>query len=124
MLEVVKLIHSINAANQRDPPQTAVRGDDLRHHSLAWLDLAVQAPDGNLLVTLETESLPGRSLLEAQRKHPHADEVGAVNALKRLADDRANAEQVGALGGPITRGARAVFLAGEHDQRHPVFLVA
>src|SRR6476620_6817609 len=113
MFEVVKLIYSINAANQRDPPQTAVRGDDLRHHPLARLDLAVQAPDGNLLVALEAERLPGRSLLEAQRKHPHPDEIGAVDALERLADDGADAEQGGALGSPIARGARAVFLAGE-----------
>src|SRR5262249_8629124 len=102
-LEVVKLIHSINAANKRDPPQPTVRGDDLRHHPLARLDLTVQAPDGNLLVALEIERLPGRSLLEAEWEHSHPNEIGAVNALERLANDGGDAEQVGALGGPIAR---------------------
>ena len=47
-----------------------------------------------------------------------------MDALERLADDRADAEQVGALGRPVARGAGAVFLAGEDDQRNLLLLVA
>jgi hypothetical protein len=55
---------------------------------------------------------------ELQRQNAHADEVRAVNALEALGDDGADAEQLGSLGGPVARGAGAVFLAGENDERH------
>ena len=57
---------------------------------------------------------------ELQRKHAHADQVRAVDALEALGDDRADAEQHGALGRPVARAAGAIFLAGEDDERRPV----
>ena len=78
----------------------------------------------DLLVALEAERLPGRAFLEHQRHHAHADQVGAMDALERLRDHRAHAEQDGALGRPVARRAGAVFLAGEHHQRHVLGLVA
>jgi hypothetical protein len=36
-----------------------------------------------------------------QRQHAHADQVGPVDALEGLDQDRAHAEQQGALGGPV-----------------------
>src|SRR5262245_30708550 len=124
VLEVVEFIHGVDPAYQRDPPQATIRGDDLGHHPLAWLDLAMQPTDGNLLVALEAERLPGGALLETEGEHPHADQVGAVDALERLAYHGANAEQIGALGGPVARGAGAVLLPREDDQRHLVVAVA
>ena len=43
---------------------------------------------------------------------------------KLSAIDGAHAEQPRALGRPVARGAGAVFLAGEDDQRHALGLVA
>ena len=40
-----------------------------------------------------------------------------MDALKALGDHRAHAKQSRALGGPIARGAVAIFGAGEHDER-------
>ena len=44
-----------------------------------------------------------RAVLEHERHDAHADEVGAVDALEALRDDGLDAEQVGALGGPVAR---------------------
>ena len=55
----------------------------------------------HLLVALEPEALPRGVTLERQRQHAHAHEVRAVDALEGLGDDRAHAEQVGALGRPV-----------------------
>ncbi len=46
-----------------------------------------------------------------------------MDALERLGDHRADAEQQRALGRPVARGARAVLLAREHDERRPGRLV-
>ena len=40
-----------------------------------------------------------------------------MNALEALGDDHLHAEQAGALGGPVTAGTGAVFLAGDNDER-------
>ena len=61
---------------------------------------------------------------ELQRQHAHADEVRAVDALVGLGDDGADAQQRGALGRPVARGAGAVLLAGQHDQRDALGRVA
>src|SRR6478735_7879740 len=58
--------------------------------------------------------LAGRVL---QRDDAHADEVGAVDALVALGDDGLDAEQARALGGPVARGAGAVLLARQDDER-------
>ena len=58
-----------------------------------------------------------------QRQHAHPDQVGAVDALVRLGDDGAHAEQRGALGGPVAARAAAVLLAGQDDQRGALGLV-
>src|SRR5665647_1350428 len=83
----------------------------------------MQAPNRDLFVTLQTERLPGGAFLEYQRHHAHADQVGAVYALKRLGNDRTDAEQHGSLGGPVARRAGAVFFAAENHQRHFVGLI-
>ena len=55
---------------------------------------------------------------ELQRDDAHADQVGAVDAFERLGDDRADAQQAGALGRPVPRRPRPVLLAAQHDQRN------
>ena len=46
-----------------------------------------------------------------------------MDALEALGDDRAHAEEARTLGRPVAGRARAVFLAGEHDQRPTLGLV-
>ena len=65
--------------------------------------------------------LPGAEL---EREHTHADEVRPVDALERLRDHRAHAEQLRALRGPVARAPGAVLLAREHDERHAFVGVA
>ena len=122
--EVIELVDGIDAADQRNALQAAVGRDDLGDKPLMRLEIGVQSAERHLLVALQAERLPGRALLEYQRHHAHADQIGAMDAFKRLRDHRAHAEQDRALGGPVARGAGAVFLAGEYDQRHVLALVA
>src|SRR5699024_3329789 len=73
--------------------------------------------DGEGLGAVEPERLSRLAGGELQRQDAHADEVRAVDALEALSDDGLDAEQLRALGGPVTRGSRAVLLATEDDQR-------
>jgi len=57
---------------------------------------------------------------ELQRQDAHADEVGAVDALEAPGDHGADAEQQGALRGPVARAAATVELAGDDDERDAV----
>src|SRR5256885_1704107 len=68
---------------------------------------------------VEAERVRVRPLFELQRKHAHANEVRAMDALETLRDHRAHAEELGALGGPIAGGAGAVLLAGDNYERRP-----
>jgi len=45
-----------------------------------------------------------------------------MDALEALGDDRLDAKQDGALGRPVARGAGAIFLAGDDDERVPAAL--
>ncbi|MBV9288192.1 MAG: aconitate hydratase AcnA, partial [Hyphomicrobiales bacterium] len=62
--------------------------------------------------------------LELQRQHAHVHEVAAVDALETFGEHGFDAEQTWPLSGPVARGAGAVFLAGEYDERNLVGLVA
>ena len=61
---------------------------------------------------------------ELERQDAHPDEVGAVDPLVALGDDRPDPEQRRALGRPVARRARAVLAAGEDDERHALGRVA
>ena len=43
----------------------------------------------------------GLAVAELERQHAHADEVRTVDALEALGDHGADAEEQGALGGPV-----------------------
>src|SRR5690606_4718026 len=53
---------------------------------------------------------------ELQRQHAHAHEVRPVDALVAPGDDRLDAQQVRALGGPVAARAHAVVVTGQHDR--------
>ena len=46
-----------------------------------------------------------------------------MDALEALGHDGFHAEKVGALGGPVTARAGAVFLAGKDDERNSVSFI-
>ena len=98
------------------------RGD---RHLLGQLALVehVEPGDGEALTSREPEALDRVALVELQRHHAHADEVGAVDALEALRDHGAHAEQRRALGRPVAAAPRSVFSAGQHDQRHVLLRV-
>src|SRR4051794_9433967 len=94
---IFQLVEGIDPAQQGYAAQRAVAGHDLRGQLLARLEVALQASDRYLLVTLQPERRPRIAALEGQRQHAHTDQVGAVDALKALADHGANPEQPRAL---------------------------
>ncbi len=49
---VFELVQGIDAAQQRNAGERAVAGHDLRRQRLARLEIALQAPDRDLLVAL------------------------------------------------------------------------
>src|SRR4051794_20453082 len=59
--------------------------------------------DRERLLTGQPEGLGVLSLGVLQREHAHADQVRAVDPLVGLRDDRLDAEQRRALGGPVAR---------------------
>ena len=63
------------------------------------------------------------ALRELQRQDAHSDEVGAVDALVTLSDNRLDTEQLGAFGSPVTRGTRTVLLTTQDDQRDALLAV-
>src|SRR5260370_24455719 len=104
---IVELIEGIDAAQQRNALHRTVAGGDLRRQFLPRLQVTLQSPYGYRLVTLQPNRLPGCAVLEGQRQHAHADEIGAMDALEALADHGADAEQPGFLRGPVARRAVA-----------------
>src|SRR5690606_26059647 len=92
------------------------RGDFDRPGDATLVELG-DASEREGLRTGQAEGVGVLALGELQRDDAHADEVRAVDALVRLSDDGLDAEQRGALGGPVARRARAVLLAGQDDQR-------
>src|SRR5690606_20715728 len=72
------------------------------------------------LATGDAKRLPAVGSLELEGQHAHADQVRAVDAFEAAGDDRLGAEQLGALGGPVARRARAVLLAAEDDGGYAV----
>jgi len=54
--------------------------------SIARLDAGGETGKIEQLAAVETKSLAGHAILELQRQHAHAHEVGAVDALEALGD--------------------------------------
>ena len=80
---------------------------------LARPQICVHTADSDLSRRLSVRATATTAFLEHQWQHAHADEIGAMDALKTLRDHRADAEQNRALGGPVARRSGAVFLARE-----------
>src|SRR5690606_9296946 len=91
VLEVFELVERIDAADERHFLHRAVRIGDPCGHPGARLEIC-QPLDGYRLVALEAEFLPARIFGEDEGDDTHANEIGAVDALKGAGDDRAYAE--------------------------------
>ena len=57
-----------------------------------------------------------------QRKHAHANEIGAVNPLEAFGNHGFHAKQAGAFGGPIAGASHAIVGATDHDHDSAVSL--
>src|SRR5699024_6519238 len=82
-----------------------------------------QAGDVEGLGAVQAQAFGVFAVNEGQRQHAHADQVGAVDALVAFGNHGLDAEQARALGRPVARGAGAVFLAGNDNQRRAVVAV-
>src|SRR3712207_4557553 len=85
--EVLDLVERIDPAHERHFFDGAVRGRDLSRQLLTRLQVARQPADRDGLVALQPKARPRRVALEHERRHAHADEVRAVDALKALRDN-------------------------------------
>src|SRR5437868_13102394 len=83
--EVLELVERIDAAEQWHPLERSVTAVDFRREFLPRLEIALQATNRDLLVALQADRLPARIILKGQRQDAHADEIGAMDALKALA---------------------------------------
>src|SRR5215467_6330127 len=100
--EIVELVERIDRRAQGDRALLAARISDSGLEPLHRLDLGKPA-QAHGLVTLEVERSPRRTLGKHERKHTHADQVRAVDALEALGDHCADAQEPCALGGPVAR---------------------
>ena len=73
--------------------------------------------------TREPKRLRVLTVHELAGDHAHADEIRTMDTLEAFGDDGFDAEQHRAFGGPIARGARAVLLAREDDERRTGSLI-
>src|SRR3990172_2715698 len=120
---IVQLRRRVDAADHLKLTGRALVAHRLDAEFRPDLESVGDAGDVELLESAKPVGLEIFAGLEHQRHDAHADQVAAVNALEALGDNGFDAEQPRPLGGPIARGAGAVFLAGDDDQRHPLFLI-
>src|SRR4051812_44896617 len=123
---VVRLARGVDANRGLELVRALSVGRLDLHRHRAGRDAVVQlgdAGDRDRLLTGEPHVVGGLAARELQREHPHADQVGPVDPLVGLRDDRLDAEERRALRRPVARRARAVLLAGEDDEWDALALV-
>src|SRR5436305_4057420 len=107
--EILQLIERIDAAGQRhDLLPRAIGSANLDRKFLPGHQTALDPAQSDDLITLQSERAPGGALLEHQRHHAHADQLGTENALEAFGNHRADAEKTGAFRGPIARRPSAI----------------
>src|SRR5260370_12247453 len=120
---VVNLDGRINSQLDRLIDEGTALARDAQSDILTWRDIIGEPKRVEDFRAVQAQGLSGDAVRELQRKDAHPNKVRSVNALEALGDDGFHAAKACALGGPITAGARPVFLAGKDDQRDPVGLV-
>src|SRR5262249_51470043 len=115
VFEVENLVLGIDPAKRLDLLDAAIVASDAQIYAPPGCEFA-HARDGHSLGAGQLELIPAHAVEELQRQHAHADQVRAMDALEAFSDHSSHAKQARALGGPVARGAGAVFLAGEDDE--------
>ncbi len=122
MFDILDLDRGIDPALERDLLHRAIGIGDRAGHLLLRLD-RVQPLDRHAFLARQAQRLAGVTAGELERDNTHANEVGAVDAFETFGDHGLDAQQVGALGGPVAAGPGAVLFPAEDDKRRPLFLV-
>ena len=92
-------------------------------HVLVDRQVAALEVNGESLRAVKTVSIGALTILELERQDAHADQVASVDTLVALSDHSVDTLKVGALGSPITGGARAVLVSSEDNQLFASILV-
>ncbi|MDX6694663.1 MAG: hypothetical protein QOF02_2266 [Blastocatellia bacterium] len=118
VLVVVQFYRRVNAQGDGNFFGRAALASNDERDVLSRPDAVFKAGDVERLRAIESERLRARPFLELTRQDAHADQIAAMNALEALRDDGLHAEQARAFGRPVTRTARAVFVARKDDERN------
>src|SRR5205085_7540544 len=121
--EILNFSLRIQACEQVQALALAVAADDRAVELASRRHAAANGGDVDHLIAFEPERLARYAGGELERQHAHADEVRAVDALEAFGDNRAHAEEAGALCGPVARRAGAVLDASDHDERHALLAI-
>ena len=115
MTVVLALDRRVDAGHERSLVDLAVGATDDEGHRGLRLDRAGEAFEVEGLGAVELVGSGVLAVGELEGQHAHADEVGAVDALEGLRDHGLDAEEGGALRGPVAGRAHAVVDAAEDD---------
>src|SRR5690606_23633005 len=99
--EIANLVQGVDATKDGEAVAAAVRTPDRHRQLLSRLQVGRQAANVQHLVAGQPQGVTVLAVEELQGQHAHADQVGTVDALETLGDHRPDAQQGGALGGPV-----------------------
>ena len=116
MLVVLDLDGGIDSQRNRDLISPAAGAVDEEGDILARLDLTFQTDNVKDFGAVELQRLSTGSFLKLARQNTHAYEIAAVNSFEALRNHSLHTQQTRTFRGPVTRGARAVLLAGDNHQ--------
>src|SRR5205823_5294799 len=102
--EIGHFDRGVDSYQQRHRLAPAVKALNLQGSLCARAECPVQR-EIETLRAVEPECARTDPFLELAWQDPHADEVRAMDALESARDDRADAKQARALGGPVARAA-------------------
>ena len=124
MLVIVHLDRRVDADDHRHLVRCPAAPMDAQRGLLPRAERPLDARDVERLRPVERERLRVRPLLELQREHAHADEIGAMDSLEARHHDRADAQKLRPLRGPVAGASRAVLVTADDDQRRVVLRVS
>ena len=117
LLVVVDLDRAVEPGDRLEPPLLAALVRERRPSAAgAGARPSARPADRVRLAAGQAERRGALAGQELERQDAHPDEVGAVDPLVALGDDRPDAEQRRALGRPVARRARAVLAAGDDER--------
>ena len=100
--EILDFIGGIDPAERGEGKAATILARDFDGHVLTRLK-ACHIADGETVITRQPQCQAGIAILELQRQHTHANQIGAVDAFKAFNNHRTHTQQIGALGRPVAR---------------------